>query len=441
MSKTDIRVLDTAIAYRDVQLASPLTISGGSITHFTVAEVDVAVVNRSGERATGHGESVLSVPWAWPGSDLSVAERDAVLRELVHGYAQRATKLEPADPIAMWGHLAAGTEALLRAALRASMQKRVPKLGAALALGAVDNALHDAWGNAAGQNVFGMYTADHLADDLRAYGLPGRYPGDGVEPSPRQSLPVQHVVGISDPLTTEAAGDGSTALADWIAQEGVDRLKVKVAGADPVVDARRIADVYRTARSQGVVPHLAVDPNEGYTDASLAVTMLDELSASDPGAAAAVQYLEQPIPRSAAADPRTMWRLSERVPTIMDEGFTSLARLPRIRGEGWSGVVIKAGKGQTPAVIAAAVARRLGLFVAVQDLTATGRAYVHSARIASALRVSVPQLEYNSRQYAPADNDGLRSVLPQLANVNDGQVRLDGLDGAGLYGADVWTPQ
>ncbi|SEE86758.1 enolase C-terminal domain-like protein [Ruania alba] len=434
MAGTDIRVLDATVAYRDVKLESPLTISGGSITHFTVAEVDVEVVNRSGARGTGHGESVLSVPWAWPGSALSVGERDAVLRGFVRHYAQHAARLDPADPIAIWGHLATSTEDS-RAALQAVAHERVPELGIALALGAVDNALHDAWGNAAGQNVFEMYTADHLADDLRAHGLPGCYPGDGVEPSPRQSLPVQHVVGISDPLTSAAAGDGSTALADWMVQEGVDRLKVKVAGADPAVDAQRISDIYRIARSHGFSPQLAVDPNEGYPDAIVAGTMLDELSASDPEAAATVQYLEQPISRSVVVDPDQMRYLSEQVPTIMDEGFTSLARLPQLRAEGWSGVVIKASKGQTPAVIAAAVARHLGLFVTVQDLTATGGAYLHSARIASVLRVSVPQLEYNSRQYAPADNDGLRRMLPKLAHVKDGQVRMDGLDGAGLYGA------
>ncbi|QOR71135.1 mandelate racemase/muconate lactonizing enzyme family protein [Ruania alkalisoli] len=418
-----------------MKLQTPLTISGGAITHFTVAEVDVEVVNRSGVRGTGHGESVLSVPWAWPGSALSVEERDAVLRELVRGYAQRATALGHADPIAMWHHLVADIEDVLRAALPASTRERVPKLGGYLALGAVDNALHDAWGRVADRNVFEMYTADHLADDLSAFGLPGRYPDDGVEPSPRQSLPVQHLVGISDQLTP--AGDGAITLGDWIAREGISRLKVKVAGADPAVDAQRISEVYRAARSQGVRPHLAVDPNEGYPDATHAETMLDELSASDPEAAAAVQYLEQPIPRSAVADPGTFRRLSERVPTIMDEGFTALAHMPQLRTEGWSGVVIKAGKGQTPAVIAAAVARHLGLFVAVQDLTATGLAFVHSARIASSLRVSVSQLEYNSRQYAPAGNDAIRRTAPRLCTVVAGEVWLDGLNGPGLYGRSV----
>jgi L-alanine-DL-glutamate epimerase-like enolase superfamily enzyme len=428
MAGTDIRVTDTAVGFRDVALDPPLTLSGGSIARFTVAEVDVEVVSRDGRSARGHGESVLSVPWAWPRSGLSVDDRDAVLRRLVERYARDASALAAADPIAMWRRLVAGIEAVLDSA---AGNERVPKLAGLLAVGAVDNALHDAWGRAAGRSTFEMYTADHLASDLGSLGLPGRHPGDGVDPAGAGRLPVQHVVGVSDALHP---APGARSLADWITTEGVSRLKIKVAGADPAADARRVHEVYRTARDLGVSPRLAVDPNEGYADPGAALAMLDELTAAAPEALAALDYLEQPVPRGTGVDPTQLARLSRRVPTLMDEGFTSLARLGRLRADGWSGVVIKAGKGQTPAVVAAAAAHRLGLWAVVQDLTATGPAFVHSARLASCLRTTRRHLEYNSRQYVPAGNDDLRRELPRLANVVDGHVALDGLDGMGLYG-------
>jgi L-alanine-DL-glutamate epimerase-like enolase superfamily enzyme len=162
--------------------------------------------------------------------------------------------------------------------------------------------------------------------------------------------------------------------------------------------------------------------------------MIDALAQLDEAAGRSVDYIEQPVPRGLSVDPDRMRALSRRVPVLMDEGFTSLSALTSMGEEGWSGVVIKAGKGQTPAVVAAAVARRLGLRVAVQDLTATGAAFVHSVQLARRLHTAGVRVEYNSRQYAPGANSGLRRRMPGLADVVDGRIRTDGLDGRGLYG-------
>ncbi|RCS60068.1 enolase C-terminal domain-like protein [Microbacterium sp. JB110] len=434
MTQTDILVTDVHVRFREVDLQAALTISGGTISRFTVAEVVVKVHDQAGTRAAGYGETVLSVPWAWPRSELTVDARDGVLRALVDTYSQRALALEAADPIAMWRCLVADLDEVRSAAVHG---EDVPRLGVLLAVGAVDNALHDAWANAAGRSVFDMYTAEHLRDDLASFGLPGIYAGEGIADEPSVTLPVQHLVGISDPLEPNHE---SHSLADWIGQDGIDRIKIKVSGAEPTEDARRISDVYRAARACGVEPRMAVDANEGYATPRAALAMFESLLAADAEAAAAVDYLEQPTPRGAPADPVQMRELSSRIPTLLDEGFTSLARLPKLQSEGWSGVVVKAGKGQTPAVVASAVARRLGLWVVVQDLTATGHAFLHSARLAGSLRTSIPQLEYNSRQYAPTGNDDLRRRHPQIAEVSDGAVSMAGLDGAGLYGMEGSVP-
>lgn len=443
MHDTDIRVERTDVRFREVQLDPPLTISGGSIAWFSVACVRVDVVSASGVRASGYGESVLSVLWSWPHSDLSIAQRDAAMRETVQRCADVMTLRDPTDPITLWRCASAQLDQLASAALRTTAPQgakpasiRMPGLAALLALGAVDNAIHDAWSRAAGRDVFDLYTPHHLRDDLAAFGLPGTYPSAGIRTadSGPERLPVQHVVGVADPLT---AFGTERSLEEWIVAEGVTSLKIKVAGLDPHADAERIRDGHRLARSLGSRPRLAIDPNEGYRDPRVALAMLDALAEIAPDALTDIDYLEQPVPRDLAIDPDAMRTLSQRVPVLMDEGFTALSDLPALRECGWSGVVIKASKGQTPAVVAAAVAGRLGLRVAVQDLTATGAAFVHSARLLQRLQTGRPQIEFNSRQYAPAANDDLHRRMPHLVDVVDGCIRTDSLRGPGLYGTDA----
>ena len=443
MHDTDIRVERTDVRFREVQLDPPLTISGGSIAWFSVACVRVDVESVSGARASGYGESVLSVLWSWPHGDLSIAQRDAAMRDTVQRCADAMTLRDAADPIALWRCASAQLDDLSSAALGATVTQgtghddgvRMPRLAAVLALGAVDNAIHDAWAGAAGRDAFDLYTPAHLRDDLAAFGLPGEYPSAGIVPtgSGLERLPVQHVVGVSDPLTRSGA---ERSLEEWIAAEGVTSFKIKVAGIDPHTDAERIRDVHRLARSVGTQPRLAIDPNEGYRDPRAAIAMLDRLADIAPDARTCIDYLEQPVPRDLAVHPDVLRSLSQRVPVLMDEGFTALSDLPALRAAGWSGIVIKASKGQTPAVVAAAVARRLGLRVAVQDLTATGAAFVHSARLLQRLHTDLPQVEFNSRQYAPAANGDLRRRMPDLVDVVDGCIRTDGLRGPGLYGID-----
>lgn len=430
MAETDVRVLSTEVRFRDVVLDPPLSLSGGKIDRVTVAGVTAEVESRNGSRATGYGESVLSVLWSWPRSSLSIDSRDAVLRALVAHHARAVTRGEAADPVEIWAQEAASLDGLLRTAER-SEGEVVPRLASLLALGAVDNALHDAWARCAGKDAFDMYTAEHLSRDLSRYGFPGVYPADGLAVETRRSLPVQHLVGVADALQSAGTERG---LADWIATEGVDRLKIKTASIDPQADAARISEVYRVAREAGVDPRLSVDPNEGYSDISLLGEMLDALHQNNPAAASRIEYIEQPTPRGKAVDAEAFRAVSRRVPIVLDEGFTRLSELSHLHQEGWSGIVVKAGKGQSPAVIAAAIGRALGMYVVVQDLTTTGISFAHSARLAARLDVSNIQLEYNSRQYAPAGNDALAELAPRLARIAGGAISLDELSGGGLHG-------
>jgi L-alanine-DL-glutamate epimerase-like enolase superfamily enzyme len=423
MRESDIRIVDADLDFREVKLDHPLVISGGAIDWFTVAVVQVSAVDRRGRRATGRGASVLSIPWSWPISSLSVEARDTVLRDLTAAIAHQLPGLEPADPIRVWQELSAALPALCASTGTAD----IPHLAAALALGAVDNACHDVWGRVAGQSVFSMYDEEHLTDDLTgALGadFTGRRPADFLA-EPRTRLPVQHLAGAADPIDDAEADPEERSLGQWLRADGISHVKVKVLGRSPRQDAERILAVHQAAVGAGNGPvRLAVDPNEAYAGAEALGETLDLVAAGSSATAQAIRYVEQPISRDRPADPNALRAVSGRVPVLMDEGFTSLDQLAELGPQGWSGLVIKAGKGQTPALLAHSFARLRGLFVTVQDLTAVDLALEHSARLVASLSLSEPHLEYNSRQYAPDANAELARVRPDLVRVRDGGVRV-----------------
>lgn len=429
MRDTDVRIVDASVVFREVELAHPFAISGRVISWFTVAEITVDVESHSKRTASGTGATILSVPWAWPTGISDITGSDRTLRELVERLAASAVGREPTDPIELWR------------ALEDELPHDVPRLAALLTLGGLDNAVHDAWARAAGRSVFEMYGIEHLAADLGWLDpkLAGQYPGEFLGVSDVTTLPVQHLVGAGDPLTPDYSAAGERSLTDWLAADGPIHLKIKVAADDPTDDARRVSDVMgiarrKTTRSADI--RIAVDPNEGYHEPEQVGRFLDELQRLSPSAAAALRYVEQPVPRNMNVEPERMRRVSSRIPVLLDEGFTDISLVAQLEELGWSGVVIKAAKGQTPAILANAVMKARGQWVAIQDLTAVDLAFVHSARLVSALAPTSRHLEYNSRQYAPRANDDLAASRPELAVVRDGYVTYPLGESPGLYQFD-----
>lgn len=414
---TDVRPLSASVDFRDVELDPPFVISGRAITHITVARVQVEVVDRGGARATGTGTSVLSVPWSWPGNAAEFAHRDGVMRALVREFAGQALRSGFGDPFETWQPLYRGLEGTL-----GRVDAGAPLLAGLLALGAVDNALHDAWSRVAGLPMYAMYTREHMQRDLTWAGAPGVHPGDFIG-EPRALIPVQHVVGVSDPLCHAETGDGPRSLEQWLAVEEVGHLKLKLAG-DPGEDARRISEVFRITSDRGVRPRLAVDPNEAYPDVAAVREMLALVEQQDGEALDAIDYLEQPFPRDVVPDGAALRRLANEIPVLMDEGYGRLRQLVEFPATGWSGVVVKASKGQSHAMVTYAIARSRGLRVMLQDLTATDSALAQAAGMAAALQFSWPSFEYNSRQFAPQANEALRARNEALVAVDRGHIAV-----------------
>lgn len=442
---TDISVLDSSTEFRKIKLSQPFMISGRKIDWFTLAIVEVRVRNAAGKEAVGRGATILSVPWSWPGESPSVKAKDAVLREITRRFADLATSARRVDPVAWW--LSAEEQlddVVAAAAKRRRVREPVPDLAAMLALGAVDSALHDAWARAAGRPAFEMYGPDYLSADLSAvYGpeFAGLWPGDFLRTPAQHVLPVQHLVGANDRIGYDGASLGypdpkeERPLLDWLKQEGVRHIKVKLHGNDPREDAERVIRIHNACLSVLDSVELAVDLNEGYASPEQLIMFLEEVRVTGRYTIGAITYVEQPVPRDSVPDPAILQRANDwmMIPVLMDEGLTDIRTVPDLRSQGWDGIVIKAGKGQTPAILAHAAARHLGMPVMVQDLTAVDLAFLHSVRLASVFDTHSTCVEYNSRQYAPRGNDALAAKHYNLTRVAQGRILVPSMDSPGLY--------
>ena len=101
------------------------------------------------------------------------------------------------------------------------------------------------------------------------------------------------------------------------------------------------------------------------------------------------------------------------------------------REMGYTGAALKACKGQSEAVLMAAVCQKYKMFLCVQDLTCPGASLIHSASIAAHIP-GVAAIEANSRQYVPAANKAWVAKFPGVFDVRDGKMNTALLNGPGL---------
>ena len=185
----------------------------------------------------------------------------------------------------------------------------MPLLAALVCCSAFDVAMYDAYGRLTGKPVYETLGAEYLVHDLATYLRPapgtdvcfsGKYPADFLTPR-RDRLPVWHLVGGKDPIEpAELSGsepqDGyPVLLEDWIAQDGLKCLKVKLRGNDAAWDYQRLAAVGRIAQAADVC-WLSADFNCTVTDPAYVNAILDRLVRDEPRTYGMLLYVEQPFP-------------------------------------------------------------------------------------------------------------------------------------------------
>jgi L-alanine-DL-glutamate epimerase-like enolase superfamily enzyme len=369
VTKADVRIISATPQFRHVPFSTPLRLSSGAVTGLTEARVAVSVVSREGHTADGLGSVLLSYPWAG-GTDHAMRATVQCLAEALPAFGYR-------DPLEHGSRL-----------LDLVADLAGPRLAAEVALGPVDQAVHDAWAKASGRSAFRMYDGTYLNADLGAYlgaDFAGRWPDEWLTDQPATALPVQDVLGLDEPA---AAAQGRR----WV--------KLKLAGS---VDA----DIARVRAVASYGARLSLDPNEAYVNVGDLARLLSSVCA---------EYIEQPMPRGADGPG------SGPLPVLADEGLPDPRELDSLTG--WDGIVVKTCRGQTSALLAYCWARLRERFVVQQDLTHVGPALAHAAVFAAHCSYAVAAFECNSLKYAPSGNRELARERPGLVTDRDGFVEV-----------------
>jgi L-alanine-DL-glutamate epimerase-like enolase superfamily enzyme len=238
-------------------------------------------------------------------------------------------------------------------------------------------------------------------------------------------------------------GDGGPEnLREWIERDGLTHLKIKLQGEDLRWDIERVVEVDRVAweaRPKAEWQY-CVDFNERCPDVEYVLEFLRKVRERSPQGFERILYLEQPTARDLSANRgNKMQAASKMRPIVVDESLVDLESLELAREMGYTGVALKACKGQSHTILMATAARRYGMFLTVQDLTCPGASLIHSVGIAAHVP-GVVGIEANARQYMPAASEGWADQYPGIFRVRGGKIRTDQLRGHGLSTRLAGTP-
>ncbi|MDO4574779.1 MAG: mandelate racemase/muconate lactonizing enzyme family protein [Planctomycetia bacterium] len=444
---TDIRICRVTSDTEHYAYRSPMKFGGRVVRDVTILNVTAEVESRDGRRGVGHGSMTMGNAWAWISPTLDNEQTLSAMVAMGQKTAAFADAFQDVGHplelcVAMGKQYASLAESVMR---EKGFSEPFPKLAQLVAASPTEAALFDAFGKMLGENVFRLLGKEYVNTDLSAYLGPdfaGEYLDRYTSRQPKPNMPLYHLVGGLDPLTDadipQRLNDGlPETLGEWIAADGLTHLKIKLNGENLEHDiARCVAIEAVTAEAQakrGVDTwYYSADFNEKCSSEDYVLEWLARVGERSPRALDRLQYIEQPTHRNLDAEPRiTMFRAAKVRPVVIDESLTDFAALRKSRELGYSGVALKACKGQSEALLMGAAAQKYGLFLCVQDLTCPGASFLHSASLAAHIP-TVSAIEGNGRQYCPAANAPFADRFPEIFHVTQGTLRTAVLDGPGL---------
>lgn len=447
---TDVIPTAAALYFLPIKTRMPLKFGPEVTTEVTCARIRVTARDRTGRSADGWGETPLSVQWVWP-SALSYEERHKTLKAFTTLLAEvwgGAVITEPGHPLEVGHRLVDDVlPGLLRKfnLMEREGREPMPWLAALVCASAFDIALHDAYGVLHGVPTYETYDARYMNADLSAYLTPadgadvnfaGKYPADFlVSPRPN-TLPAWHLVGGKDPvapdeLTGAEPDDGyPVLLRDWVRQDGLKCLKVKLRGDDAAWDYDRLVGVGRLAVEEGV-DWLTTDFNCTVNDPAYVTTILDRLVTEHPRISGMILYVEQPFPYDLEEHRIDVHAVSARKPLFMDESAHDWHLVKLGRTLGWTGVALKTCKTQTGALLSLCWAKAHGMTLMVQDLTNPMLAQIPHVLLA-AHAGTIMGVESNSMQFYPEASRPEAAVHPGLYRRRGGTLDLSTVTGPGF---------
>lgn len=432
---TDVRIVDAQVEMEYLTFRTPLKFGGRVVEHYQVVNVRMEVETRDGRRGDGLGSMPIGHIWAWPTAlDPEITQR--AMRLLSE---QLAAEISAGDfvahPIEHGVRLAESlTDRSAKVTTSLGLSETMPRLAALVAASPVDAAIYDAYGRALGVNIYQALGPEYVERDL-SHHLSEEFRGEYLDRytlrEPKPTMPLYHLVGALDPLTSadvkQVIGDGlPETLGDWIVFNGLTHLKIKLAGDDLAWDVARVVGVERVAATTQAkrscdVWHYSLDFNEKCQSMDYVLEFLARVKEESPAALERVQYIEQPTHRDLKTRPIPVHAIAAIKPVVIDESLIDFESLLLAGDLGYTGVALKACKGQTESLFMAAAAQKFGMFLCVQDLTCPGASFLHSAGIAARIP-GIAAIEGNGRQYCPAGNVLWEDRYPSMFLVTRGTI-------------------
>jgi L-alanine-DL-glutamate epimerase-like enolase superfamily enzyme len=444
---SDIRIKGIRVSYENFPYRTPYEFGGRSVDRVTLLNVRCRVETVGGRVAEGFGSMTMGNEWAFPSKTLSYDTTLNAMKRLAERIARITESYnEPGHPIDINFALEAD---YLRAAREVSeamhLEEPVPKLCTLVTASPFDAAIHDAFGKVHGLNCYLTYGPEFMSYDLGRYLSPefkGEYPSQYLLQKPKPWVWCNHSVGASDPIEAsdvrKRLNDGlPQTLKDWIIADGLTHLKIKLDGNNLERDLARVLHIDRVATEVETRRGLrrwyySLDFNEQCPNADYLLEFIRRIREKSPGGYDRITYLEQPESRDLIANPSQMlFAASKLKPVVMDESLTGFDALLRGREMGYTGVALKACKGQSQSVVLNAAAQKFKMYMTAQDLTCPGASLIQSAGIAAHVG-PIDTLESNAREYVPAANKPWLKKFPGLFEVRDGKLHTAKLGGPGL---------
>ncbi len=352
MKPTHIRVAAMFHSFEDFSYRSPIKFGGVALDRVTLLNIACSVSNPDGRTACGFGSMPLGNVWSFPSRRLGYDDTLKAMKTLAERIEDILRRCD------LWGHpitlahqLEPQYEKLAGEVTRElNLSEPIPRLCTMVVASAFDAAVHDAYGKLHGRNCYHTYGADFLDHDL-GYFLGDEFAGETLEqyisrePVPR--LPLYHLIGALDPLTaadvTRPIGDGlPETLPEWIRQDGLTHLKIKLNGDDLAWDVERVVTVDRVAeetqRQRGVSRwHYSLDFNERCGSVGYLLEFLGKLRERTPDGFERIAYIEQPTARDLKADRgNVMHEAAKLRPVVIDESLVDLESLRLAREMGYT---------------------------------------------------------------------------------------------------------
>ena len=444
---TDARIEEIVPEFQDYHYRAPYKFGGKVVDRVTMLGVRCRLSLKGGKSAEGYGTMSMGNVWSFPAPDVPYDVTLGAMKALAEKIAKITSGFtEYAHPLDVNHTL---EPEYLKAAMEVTRELKlplpVPKLCTLVTASPFDAAIHDAFGKLHGKSSYAVCGKDFLRRDLSYY-LNHEFAGEyldqyvAVRPAPRVRM--YHSVGASDALTRaelkKPVSDGlPETLEDWIPYNGVTAIKIKLNGSDLAWDVDRVAAIDRVTtlaqKKRGFTGWIySLDFNERCPNVRYLLDFERGLKDKAPTAFDLVQYIEQPTARDLASNRQnTMFEAAKLRPVVIDESLAGLDTLLLAREMGYTGVALKACKGQSSSLLMAAAAQKYKMFRCVQDLTCPGAALVQAVGIAAHIP-GTSALEANAREYVPVANAGWEKRYPGIFIVKDGWMKTTGLDGPGL---------